>query len=99
MFCNLKNQTIPRADATKAAIMPLCMKAKSCIPCEYDYTCAGDYACHNIGGAGTLAKQVCSPSCKTDADCATTDGGAKCIQAKDADGNVIKDKKVCAPEC
>ena len=30
---------------------------------------------------------------------ADADGGAKCIDAKDADGNVIAGKKVCAPSC
>ncbi len=99
MHCNMDYQRIPRPDKANAAIMPLCMKKKSCIPCTYDYTCAGDYTCHNVGGGGTLAKQVCSPGCKTDADCATTDGGAKCVDSKDADGNVVKDKKVCAPSC
>lgn len=99
MFCNMDYQRIPRPDKANAAIMPLCMKKKSCIPCSYDYSCAGAYTCHNVGGGGTLAKQVCSPSCKTDADCASTDGGAKCVDSKDAEGNVIKDKKVCAPSC
>ncbi|MCO4759900.1 MAG: hypothetical protein KC502_00215 [Myxococcales bacterium] len=99
MFCNKDYQRIPRPDKKNAAIMPLCMKKKSCIPCAYDYSCAGDYLCHNVGSAGTLAKQVCSPGCKTDADCASTDGGAKCVDAKDIDGKAISGKKVCAPSC
>lgn len=99
MSCNKDYARIPRPDKANAGLMPLCMKAKSCIPCAYDYTCAGNYACTNVGGGGTLAKQVCAPSCATDKDCANADGGAKCVPAKDADGNEIKGKNVCAPGC
>ena len=99
MICNTDYQRIERPNKDNAAVMPLCMKAKSCVSCFSDNGCAGNYSCTNIGGGGTLAKEVCAPSCTSDKDCAAADGGAKCVDAKDDKGNVISGKKVCAPSC
>ncbi len=88
----------PRMDKTKAAIVPMCMKAKSCIGCEYDYQCAGDYKCTNLGKGGTLANLRCAPSCEADNDCAAVDGGIKCVPAVDTDGKELG-HKVCKPGC
>ncbi len=96
LVCDKGNMLIPRKDPAKAGYMPICRKAKSCIPCAYDYQCAGNYKCTNLGAAGTLANQRCAPACTVDADCANADGGAKCVPAKDADGKELA-TKVCAP--
>lgn len=98
MFCDKNYQMIARRTAANAAVVPMCRKKKSCIACAFDWQCAGGYECTNIGSAGTLAKQVCAPPCKVDADCATTDGGAKCVPAVDKDGKDLGNK-VCKPNC
>ena len=88
----------PRMDKDKAAIVPMCMKTKSCIACDYDYQCAGDYKCTNLGKGGTLANTRCAPSCTTDKDCAAADGGTKCVPAVDGEGKDLA-HKVCKPGC
>ena len=101
LYCNKANMGfpgVPRKDKSKAAIVPMCMKKKSCIVCEYDYQCAGGYLCTNLGGAGNLAKQRCAPTCKTDQECAGTDGGPKCLPQVDAQGKATA-VKVCKPGC
>ncbi len=101
MFCDKANMGFPgtpRADLKMAGLVPMCRKKKACIPCAWDYQCAGDYACTNIGGAGTLARLRCAPRCKTDADCKGKDGGAKCLPALSEDGDDLG-HKVCKPAC
>ncbi len=90
MICDTNHMRIPRKDASKAGIVPLCLKKKSCLPCTEDFECTGGYKC-------TAGK--CAPPCATDADCAGTDGGAKCVAAKDAKGKDIPGSKVCAATC
>lgn len=101
MYCNKTNMAfpgVPRDDAAMAAVVPMCMKKKSCIPCEYDFQCAGGYKCSNLGGSGTLSDLRCAPPCETDKDCAGADGGTKCVPAKDDAGKELT-HKVCAPSC
>ncbi len=99
MLCNQSYQVLERANPLNAAVMPLCMKAKSCIPCDNDNDCAGNYACTNTGGAGTLAKKICAPTCQSDAQCVGTDGGKLCLTASDDDAKPIAGLKVCTPAC
>ena len=99
MICNVEYQRIIRPEKKNAAVMPLCMKAKSCVVCSSDNGCAGNYACTNIGGPGTQAQQVCSPTCKSDADCVGKDGGAKCVDLVGEDGKAVAGTKVCAASC
>jgi hypothetical protein len=68
MLCDTFHMQLPRKDSAKAGYMPLCKKAKSCIPCDY----AGD--------------------------CASKDGGASCVAAKDENGATLG-YKVCAKSC
>lgn len=96
MICDKGHTMIQREDPTKAAYMPICKFVKSCIPCVYDFQCGGTNKCTNIGAAGTLANMRCAPSCQSDGDCASTDGGSKCVAAKDQDGKELG-HKVCAP--
>ncbi len=96
MMCDLQNQWLPRKDVTKAAIVPICKKAKSCLPCGFDGDCAGAYACSNIAATGTAADGRCAPTCTVDADCAGKDGGSKCVAALGTDGKATG-AKVCAP--
>lgn len=98
MFCDKASVWIPRRDASKSVIVPMCRKKKSCIPCAGDWDCAGGYKCTNVGGQGTLAKQVCAPPCTSDASCAGTDGGSKCVPAVD---NKLQSLpvNVCKPSC
>ena len=98
MMCDSTNVSIPRLDDANTAYVPLCRKKKSCIPCSNDYQCADNYRCTNIGGTGALANQRCAPPCETDADCGSTDGGAKCEDAKAEDGSALG-YKVCTPGC
>ena len=101
MFCDMENMGfpgLPRSDPKMAAIVPICRKKKSCIPCSWDYQCAGDNRCTNLGGPGTLSNQRCAPPCETDANCAGSDGGAKCQPATDRDGKPTANK-VCTPKC
>ncbi len=95
---NMSFPGFPRMDKDKAAIVPMCMKTKSCIACDYDYQCAGDYKCTNLGKGGTLANTRCAPSCTTDKDCAAADGGTKCVPAVDGEGKDLA-HKVCKPGC
>jgi len=90
MICDLDHMRIPRKDKSKAAILPLCLKKKSCLPCTEDFECNGGYKC-NAG--------KCAPPCAVDADCAGTDGGAKCIPAKNLKGKDIAGSLVCAATC
>lgn len=101
MFCNVDRQQIPRKDKAKAAIVPLCMKAKACIPCSNSYQCTGDRLCTNVGGTGKLVDRRCAPSCKTDTDCAgSTDKAVKgtCVDRRDRFGKKTGEK-VCAVTC
>lgn len=95
MVCDLENQWIPRLLAESTTVVPICKKAKTCIPCGLDNDCAGSYACTNIGTT-TASDGRCAPDCAVDADCAGKDGGSKCVAALGLDGKATG-KKVCAP--
>ena len=94
MFCDLDHQIIARKDAKMAAIAPMCIKKKSCIPCSYDFQCATGNNC--TWTDAKAANGHCAPPCSSDADCAKTDGGGKCEAQKDVAGKAT-DKKVCTP--
>lgn len=94
MFCDLDHQIIGRKDAKMAAIAPMCMKKKSCIPCAYDYQCATGNKC--TWSDGKAENGHCAPPCSTDSDCAKTDGGGKCETQKDVAGKNTG-AKVCTP--
>ncbi len=96
LICDLQNQWLPRKDVTKAAIVPICKKAKSCVPCGLDSDCAGAYACSNLAASSATADGRCAPTCAADADCAGKDGGSKCVAAVGTDGKPTG-SKVCAP--
>ncbi len=101
MYCDKSNMGwpgLPRDDPALAAVVPLCRKKKTCIPCSWDYQCAGDYRCTNIGGPATLANRRCAPPCTEDKDCAGFTSGSKCNPAKDLSGKTL-DHKVCTPAC
>ena len=72
---------IERADAENTASVKLCQKQASCIPCESNSDCAGDYVCVNAGALGLLEKRRCAPPCTGDSDCSGTDGGATCAES------------------
>ena len=96
LFCDTDHQIIGRADASKAAIAPMCLKKKSCIPCAYDFQCATGTICNWKSKADENGR--CAPPCTTDADCAGTDGGAKCEAQSDYAGKPTG-AKVCTPTC
>lgn len=96
LFCDTAHQSIGRADAKFAAIVPMCLKKKSCIPCAYDFQCATGNICTWKSKADEFGR--CAPPCQTDADCAGTDGGAKCEAQNDYAGKPTG-KKVCTPTC
>ncbi|MCO4762624.1 MAG: hypothetical protein KC502_14020 [Myxococcales bacterium] len=99
MICNVDRQQIPRKDKTKAAIVPLCMKAKACIPCSDNYDCTGTRLCTNVGGTGELVERRCAPQCTTDKDCKAGNGvGSKCTDRRDRFGKKTGEK-VCALSC
>ncbi len=103
LFCDVKRQQIARADASKAAIVPMCVKDTACIPCTYDNNCSNGKLCSNVGGPGTLADRRCTPPCASDADCAKAakaDGkvGGKCVDQRDRFGDKTG-VKVCAVTC
>ena len=101
MFCDQGNMGfpgLPRSDPKMAAVVPICKKKKSCIPCSWDYQCAGDYRCTNLGGPATLANSRCAPPCEAVKDCALADGGLECKPAVDRNGKALK-HKVCTPSC
>jgi hypothetical protein len=50
IFCDLQRQQIPRLDAKKAAVVPICMKKSACLPCTYDNHCPTGSLCSNVGG-------------------------------------------------
>jgi hypothetical protein len=93
--CDLNHQWYPRNDASKAAIVPICVKKKACMPCDYDRACHSDMRCtHNA--AGKLGG--CAYQCSTDDDC-KSQGGGTCGLAKDRFGKDVPGVKVCAPGC
>lgn len=96
MFCDTKHQVVARKDPSMAAFAPMCLKKKSCIPCAYDFQCSGEYKCTWTDTKATNGR--CAPSCQNDADCAKTDGGGKCEDAKDFYGK-LTGNKVCTPIC
>ena len=95
LVCDLENQWIPRLNAASTPIVPICKKAKSCLPCGLDNDCAGAYSCTNISTT-TTSDGRCAPTCATDADCAGKDGGSKCVDGKTIGGK-LSGQKVCAP--
>lgn len=95
--CDLKHQAILRKDITKSAIVPTCVKKKSCIPCNFDGHCHSDYKCTTASAGDKVGS--CAPPCTTDDDCAKSDGGSKCEPAKSATGAEIVGVKVCTPNC
>lgn len=101
MFCDKENTGflgIPRKNSDNAGKVPMCRKKLSCTQCAYDWHCPTSFSCTNLADAGTLAKQRCAPTCKTDADCAGTDGGSKCEAAVGLDGKKLA-HSVCKPSC
>jgi len=94
MFCDVDHQIVPRKDPKMAAIAPMCLKKKSCIPCAYDFQCATSYLCTWPDAKKDTGS--CAPPCQTDADCAKTDGGGKCEAQKDINGKATA-LKVCTP--
>jgi hypothetical protein len=97
MYCDLEHQWLPRADASKAPIVPICKKKKACTPCDWHNDCAGGYSCTNLGGADKNFKGRCAQNCKTDDDCGA---GGVCEAAKNWKGADFKNGlKVCKPAC
>ncbi len=94
MFCDVDHQIIPRSDPKMAAVAPMCLKKKSCIPCSYDYQCATGTLCTWPDTKAEFGR--CAPPCSTDADCAKTDGGGKCEAQVDANGKPTA-LKTCTP--
>ncbi|MFZ4580234.1 MAG: hypothetical protein ACOYOB_17770 [Myxococcota bacterium] len=101
MICDQNYMRIPRKDMSMAALVPMCVKKKSCLPCNEDFHCNGGYKCSNTGAAGTAANLRCAAPCQTDSDCAAADSGAgaKCEPAKNTKGTEIPGVKVCTPSC
>ena len=78
------------------AIINLCQKQKSCIPCDVDTDCAGGNICVNTGGIGLLEDRRCAPPCAESADCNGTDGGDTCSDSIDKSGQ-SEGKMACIP--
>ena len=91
LVCDLTHQWVPRVAASQTVIVPICKKAKACVPCVIDNDCAGAYACSQLGNSGR-----CAPICASNADCAGKDGGGSCVDALGLNG-AATGKKVCAP--
>ncbi len=97
MVCDLQHQWLPRKDASKAAIVPMCVRKKACIPCSWDFQCAGGYACTKPNPNKPTG--YCAPTCQSDAECVGADGGgATCDAATGSDGKK-SGAKVCTPGC
>ncbi len=95
--CDLGHQAVPRKDASKAAIVPVCVKKIAGIPCDYDSACHSDFRCTHTVPATTIGNPpgACAAQCSADADCATQ-GGGKCEAAKDRFGKQVPGVKVCS---
>ena len=88
---------VPRAKKEFAAVTKACRKKVSCIPCDNSDDCTGNYECTNVGTA-KAPNMRCAPPCSADGDCGATDGGAKCVPAKDVKAGELA-SKVCQPTC
>ena len=93
--CDLKHQWLPRKDATKAAIVPVCLKKKACLPCSTDSQCHSALRCTNVPGTGP----ACAYPCNSNADCTYPDGGGTtCEPAIDRWGAPIPGVCVVSPQ-
>ena len=66
------------------------MLQKTCIACDADGDCGGDYVCANFGGLGTLYDGRCTHLCETEADC--EGDGVLCEEDVDAKGKPTGNK-------
>lgn len=94
--CDAKHEWVPRFNKANSGISPTCIKKKSCTVCQGDWNCHSDYRCTKTDG---VVGGRCAPPCSKDSDCGSTDGGAKCEDAKDSKGKVVVGSKVCTPSC
>ena len=96
MQCDTQHQMIARQSPNMPAVVPICQKHKSCIPCRWDYQCPDTLKCTWLGPSDSSGR--CAPPCAQNSDCAATDGGPTCQPIADAQG-IASGAKVCTPVC
>jgi len=89
---------IDKPDTANDLSISICRKKKTCMPCNTDTDCAGDYVCINAGGQGLLSNRRCAPPCETNDQCTGTDGGTQCKVSLDENG-APESKKACIKGC
>jgi hypothetical protein len=67
-------ELIARADPALSGFTQRCILQASCVSCELDADCGGDFVCVNAGGLEELADFRCAAPCETQVDC-TENGG------------------------
>ncbi|MEE2779258.1 MAG: hypothetical protein VYE15_01945 [Myxococcota bacterium] len=86
---------VPRADPEHSGVTARCRLAASCLSCETDEDCGGDYQCVNTGGLGTLVDLRCASPCTEQADC--DDPDHSCKQDISSIGQ-FTGKEACVPD-
>ncbi len=89
---------IDRKGADNDVSTKVCRKEASCIPCQVDTDCTGEYVCVNVGSVGLLEERRCAPPCTVDTDCNGTDGGNSCVESNDGAGKP-EGVSSCEPTC
>ena len=86
---------IPRPDPANSGVTQRCILAETCLPCETDTDCGGDFVCVNVGGLGDLALYRCGEPCAEVADC--EEPGQSCTEDI-GPGGWPTGKRACMPD-
>mgnify|MGYP004364611921 CR=1 FL=1 len=90
-------EILPRPDKALSGYTNRCLLQQTCVPCQDDADCGGDYLCANLGGLGMLADFRCIAPCNGPEDC--TGVGEICKEPVSETGAPIG-KTGCVPlEC
>ena len=87
---------LPRPDAELSGKTMRCVRSKTCMTCEADGDCGGNYQCVNFGGLGFLSDLRCGEPCETSSDCLAP--GTSCIEDTHPVSGELTGKKVCGPD-
>ena len=88
---------LERPDAANNGVTSRCVMQRTCLSCELDSDCGGDWGCANFGGLGSLAEPRCGKPCDSDDDC---DGADELCTDDVAPNGAPRGRKICmASDC
>ena len=83
-----------RPNPDNSGVTQRCVLQQTCLTCEIDNDCGGDFICTNIGGLGGLADMRCGAPCDLETGCENPDHN--CIEKITPEGN-LTGQYACVP--